>query len=64
MKTTRRQTAMLKPGKMTNGMRQRWSSSRRTRNRPVTLAPVPSLSKAEPDDIRAQGSSAKDEVED
>ena len=64
MRTTRRETAILKQGRDCHGMRQRWSSSRRTRNRPVTLAPVPSLSKAEPDDIRAQGSSAKDEVED
>jgi hypothetical protein len=63
MTTTRRGRAMLKPGKMTNGMRQRWSSSRRTRKRPITLAPVPSLNRADQDEISALGSSAKDEVE-
>jgi hypothetical protein len=62
MKTTRRTTVTLKPGKMTNGMRQRWSSSRRTRKRPITLAPVPSLNRA-PDEIRVQGKSVEDDVE-
>jgi hypothetical protein len=64
MTTTRRQTAMLKPGKMTNGIRQRWSSSRRRRKRPVTLAPVPSLNTADPDEsVPARSTSAKDDVE-
>jgi hypothetical protein len=64
MTTMRRGTTMLKPGKMTNGMRQRWSSSRRTRKRPITLAPVPSLNREDPDEIRARGTSVEDVVED
>jgi hypothetical protein len=57
------QGAIIKQGRDCHGMRQRWSSSRRTRKRPITLAPVPSLNRADQDEISAQGSSAKDEAE-